>query len=199
MELPYDLLEVLPRSPLRSLPSSSRPIQRPVPLWSGSWPVPDFFLWQHHAEDGGACPALISGSLQDTGQQRAVISRVCPHHGLVFSELEDLAGGSWQESPRGGADRFIGRVNADAVPVSVVTHVMPLDLPGIQILLLQPVGIGLPVLRDLALFDLFILLSQILLLGHWHDCGSNDLPTTGFQTLDVEVLIDHLDQLFGHA
>ncbi|KKZ14840.1 MAG: hypothetical protein TH68_03695 [Candidatus Synechococcus spongiarum 142] len=97
------------------------------------------------------------------------------------------------------ADRSIGRINADAVPVSVVTHVMPLDLPGIQILLSQPVGIGLPLLRDLALFDLFILLSQIPLLGHWHDCGSNDLSTTGFQALNVEVLIDHLDQLFGHA
>ena len=62
------------------------------------------------------------------------------------------------------ADQSTGCINADAVLVSVVTHVV-LDPPGIQVLLPQLAGVGLPLPGHLALLDSSFSMGRFRCLG----------------------------------
>ena len=59
------------------------------------------------------------------------------------------------------ADQAIERVHTDAVLVSVATHAILLDPPGIQVFLPESVGVVLPGLGYLALLDVFVLPSAL--------------------------------------
>lgn len=80
-------------------------------------------------------------------------------------------------------------INADAVLVSIVADAVFLDPASIKVLLPQPLWLINPSFWQLASFDGFVLRPRVSLFGNRDQCGINDLPATGLQSLGAQVLL----------
>jgi hypothetical protein len=89
-------------------------------------------------------------------------------------------------------------INADAVLVSVVADAVLLDPASIKVLLPQPFWLVSPSFWQLASLDCFVLRPRVSLFGNRDQCGINDLPATGLQSLGAQVLLKPFKKLIDH-
>src|SRR5215813_13336721 len=92
------------------------------------------------------------------------------------------------------ADQLVRLVHADMVLVAVEALVVPLRPARVLVLLGILGGLLLPSLRRLAGLDRLVLLLRVVLLGHRHNRGVNDLAAARNVARGLEMLAEALEQ-----